>query len=60
MEHEKAVELILSGGCGAFNPQLLDCFVEIADSLYHKFYLDSPVEQLRYERRNLKGEETNG
>lgn len=31
--HEKAVEMILNGECGAFNPELLHCFVEAADSL---------------------------
>lgn len=31
--HEKAVEMILNGECGAFNPMLLECFVEIKDDL---------------------------
>ena len=31
--HEQAVEMILNGECGAFNPKLLECFVEIEDDL---------------------------
>ena len=27
--HEKAMEMILNGECGAFNPLLLECLVEI-------------------------------
>ncbi len=33
LPHEKAVEMILNGECGAFNPFLLDCLREIAPSL---------------------------
>ena len=29
--HEKAMEMILNGECGAFNPLLLECLVEIQD-----------------------------
>ena len=31
--HEQAVEMILNGECGAFNPMLLECFVEIEGDL---------------------------
>jgi len=31
--HEKAVEMILSGQCGAFNPLLMDCLRDCADAL---------------------------
>lgn len=31
--HEKAMEMILGGQCGAFNPYLLDCLVAISDDL---------------------------
>ena len=31
--HEKAVEMILNGECGSFNPLLLECFVEIEKDL---------------------------
>ncbi len=31
--HSKAIEMILGGECGAFNPLLLECLSEISDSL---------------------------
>ena len=31
--HEKAIEMILNGECGAFNPILLECLVDIQDQL---------------------------
>ena len=31
--HEKAMDMILSGECGAFNPLLLECFLDIGDIL---------------------------
>ena len=31
--HEKAMQMILNGECGTFNPMLLDCLVEIQDKL---------------------------
>lgn len=31
--HEKAVEMIISGACGAFNPLLIQCFTEAAEEI---------------------------
>ena len=31
--HEKAVNMILGGECGAFNPLLLECLTEVSDTL---------------------------
>ncbi len=31
--HDKALSMILNGECGAFNPMLLNCLTDIADSL---------------------------
>lgn len=31
--HEKAVEMIIGGECGAFNPVLLECLTELSDTL---------------------------
>lgn len=31
--HEKAIRMILNGECGRFNPLLLDCLLDIKDSL---------------------------
>lgn len=31
--HEKAMQMIINGECGSFNPTLLDCLIEIQDKL---------------------------
>ena len=33
LPHEKAMEMLLGGACGAFNPLLLQCLTDISDSL---------------------------
>lgn len=35
--HEKAVEMISNGECGAFSPELLGCFRDIADDIQAEF-----------------------
>jgi putative two-component system response regulator len=42
--HEKAVQMILAGECGAFNPLLLECLLDISDDLKNRFY-ESPYEE---------------
>lgn len=39
--HEKAVEMILNGECGTFNPLLLECFVSIQDKIREEIQVDS-------------------
>lgn len=39
--HEKAMEMILNGECGAFNPLLLDCLVEVGDRILKELDLHS-------------------
>lgn len=34
--HERAMEMILGGECGQFNPTLIECFVEIQDKIKEK------------------------
>ena len=34
--HEKAIEMILAGQCGAFNPLMLECLLDISSSLKKK------------------------
>lgn len=41
--HEKAIEMILNGECGVFNPILLECLVDIKD----KIHKESQLEVLR-------------
>ena len=33
MTEEKAMEMILAGECGTFNPLLLECLTDIQDTL---------------------------
>ena len=30
---EKAINMILSGECGTFNPLIIECFTEVADDI---------------------------
>lgn len=41
--HEKAVDMILHGECGAFNPQMLECFCQVLEEFKTsaKMYVDS-------------------
>ena len=34
--HEKAIEMILNGECGVFNPILLECLVDIKDKIHRE------------------------
>lgn len=40
--HEKAIWMILNGECGLFNPLLLDCLLDIKDSLKEELEKSSP------------------
>ena len=48
--HEKAIEMILAGQCGAFNPLMLECFLDISSSLKKKMGYKSKE---RYEQTDL-------
>ena len=39
--HEKALEMILNGECGAFNPLLLECLSDIADTIQDELEVNS-------------------
>lgn len=39
--HDKAIEMILNGECGSFNPFLLDCLVELADVIQKELEVSS-------------------
>lgn len=43
ISHEKAIEMILNGECGVFNPILMECLVDIKD----KIHKESRLEVLR-------------
>lgn len=46
--HEQAVEMILNGECGAFNPDVLTCFREVEPEI-RNFYSSGDVEGLPHE-----------
>ena len=48
--HEKAIEMILAGQCGAFNPLMLECLLDISSSLKKKMDYKSKE---RYEQTDL-------
>lgn len=48
--HEKAIEMILNGECGSFNPLVLECLNDIEKEIPQR--LNSEVE--RHDRRELK------
>lgn len=51
--HEKAMEVILNGECGMFNPLLLECLVEIQDKVRKELGIKDVNECLEYlEERN--------
>ena len=51
--HEKAMEMILNGECGMFNPLLLECLVEIQDKVRKERGIKDVNECLEYlEERN--------
>ena len=54
-DHEKAVEMILGGECGAFNPLLLECLSELSNSIQET--LSSPASHLeRTDIQNITDE----
>ena len=48
--HEKVIEMILAGQCGAFNPLMLECLLDISSSLKKKMGYKSKE---RYEQTDL-------
>ena len=54
--HEKAVEMILDGQCGAFNPLLLECLIDIAPQLPGELSGDNGERVSRMEMRSVAEE----
>ena len=53
--HEKAVQMILNGECGAFNPLLLECMLDVEAQL-KALIAQSDFSQATYDPQNLKDE----
>ena len=60
--HEKAMEMILHGECGAFNPILLECLIEEGDHISRELKVRSLGKTMHNEMRNITSEllETGG
>ena len=54
--HEKAIEMILNGECGAFNPLLLDCLREDSELIRESINIDAFDYQDKEEIIRLTGE----
>ena len=50
--HEKAMEMILAGECGTFNPLLLECLVDIQDTLQEDLNAGGGVMQTQNRTKN--------
>ena len=51
--HEKAVEMITNGECGTFNPLLLECLLESADSIQEQLAVNSIKQESDRNIRNI-------
>ena len=53
--HEKAIEMIINGECGCFNPILLECLLDIQDRIKRKMKTSTP-EDNPFKKREKKAE----
>lgn len=51
--HEVALQMILDGECGAFNPLLLECLLDVADVIKAELKVNSLSRNNRKEMRNV-------
>ena len=54
--HSEAIQMILKGQCGAFNPQALECLVDIADSIQDELDGDTSARTNQQEMRSVAEE----
>ena len=54
--HEKAVEMISEGQCGAFNPLLITCLQALSGSIQKELRNDTPARAQQREMRNIAEE----
>lgn len=54
--HEKAVQMILNGECGIFNPILLECLQAIGENICAELQLNSPNQHSQREIHNVTAE----
>lgn len=56
LSHDKTMEMILNGECGAFNPLLLDCLKDISSHIEEALKLTSLNKSTQLEVRNIAEE----
>ena len=54
--HEQAIEMILNGECGAFNPLVLECFQDCADQILEGLSADNAQQRSRWQMQNAAKE----
>ncbi len=54
--HKQAMEMILHGECGVFNPLLLECLTEVSTQIEVEMHMDSRERQLQMEIRGVAQE----
>ena len=56
LPHEKAIEMILNGECGTFNPLVMDCLRDCADQIQDELSGDNALRQNQREMQNVARE----
>lgn len=51
--HEKAVQMIVNGECGTFNPLILECLTDVAERIPGEMANDTPVQMDQREMNNV-------
>ena len=51
--HEKALDMILNGECGTFNPLLLECLTDIAEEAQHELQVTSFSDKTEHEIQKI-------
>jgi putative two-component system response regulator len=54
--HEKALQMILNGECGTFNPLILECLKDAADTLKKEVKIKSLTKNKEREKKNISAE----
>ena len=56
ISHEKAVQMILDGECGAFNPLLMDCLKNVSETIQQEINDDNPDREIERKMRTVADE----
>ena len=51
--HEKAVQMILNGECGTFNPQILECLMDISGRIQKELNSEAPAQMDQRDMNNM-------